>query len=303
MKHWLALLLLCCVGLPGCSLAQNDVEVVVQVVGEDGRPISNAVVGIGFPGTTPESGSGAKVRTNSKGYASLSGEALYGVKIAVTKQGYYESRIPRHYGEPNSEQWTQEVVLREIRNPIPMYAKKTSIGIRAAGTGEVRRSLKFDFREGDYLPPEGSGADLHVTFDINANRSSAVEYEYNLEVLFPRDGDGIQPFYVQHKESVFKSSYSAPLAGYENHWSIDIVSRKGEPITGTADQSRNYYFRVNTVLDSNGNVISANYGKIYGEFPFIMYYFNPTPNDRNVEFDTSRNILEHLSFDEQVRQP
>jgi hypothetical protein len=55
--------------------------------------------------------------------------------------------------------------------------------------------------------------------------------------------------------------------------------------------------------DEEGNVISANYGKIYGEFEFLgseqvkkasvtfLYYFNPTSNDRNIEFGQGKNLF------------
>ena len=65
----------------------------------------------------------------------------------------------------------------------------------------------------------------------------------------------------------------------------------------------NYYFRVRTMLDVKGNVVSAHYGKIYGRFEFGRYmhagslylksgtyYFNPAANDRNIEFDRSKNL-------------
>ena len=53
----------------------------------------------------------------------------------------------------------------------------------------------------------------------------------------------------------------------------------------------NYFFRVRTVLDEHGNVKSALYGKIYGDFMQFTYYLNPTPNDHNIEFDPPRNLL------------
>ena len=67
--------------------------------------------------------------------------------------------------------------------------------------------------------------------------------------------------------------------------------------------NHNYYFRVRTVLDGNGNVKSALYGKIYGDFMQFNYYLNPTPNDRNVEFDPKKNLMENLGPLESVSEP
>ena len=48
-------------------------------------------------------------------------------------------------------------------------------------------------------------------------------------------------------------------------------------------------FRTRTHVDENGNLISAHYGKIYGLWEFSTMirakdiFFNPTPNDTNLE--------------------
>jgi hypothetical protein len=58
-------------------------------------------------------------------------------------------------------------------------------------------------------------------------------------------------------------------------------------------------FRVRTEMDQQGRIVNAQYGKIYGPFKFAQgpkklvdftYYFNPTPNDRNLEFDGEHNL-------------
>ena len=59
-----------------------------------------------------------------------------------------------------------------------------------------------------------------------------------------------------------------------------------------------WYFRIRSVPDGEGGY-EGMYGKIYGEIPVITeaglfltlptYFLNPTFNDRNMEFDTSRN--------------
>jgi hypothetical protein len=76
-----------------------------------------------------------------------------------------------------------------------------------------------------------------------------------------------------------------------------------------------YFIRVRTVLGENGNVKSALYGKIRGDFRFYAgtkapqagmgfdYYLNPTPNDRNLEFDPKRNLMTNLKPLEGVEAP
>jgi hypothetical protein len=69
------------------------------------------------------------------------------------------------------------------------------------------------------------------------------------------------------------------------------------------DENRNYFFRVRTMLDDKGNVKSALYGKIYGDFMQFSYYLNPTPNSRNVEFDPKQNLMKNLKPLEGVEAP
>jgi hypothetical protein len=73
----------------------------------------------------------------------------------------------------------------------------------------------------------------------------------------------------------------------------------------------NYFFRVRTVRDQSGKIISAHYGKIYGDFFFgcsasyidYTYYLNPTPNDRNVEFKPGSNLFTDLIGTQDPYQP
>ena len=59
--------------------------------------------------------------------------------------------------------------------------------------------------------------------------------------------------------------------------------------------------RIRTELDDEGNIKNAHYGKIYGDFRLcesrekvvdidFLYYLNPTPNDRNLEWDRKHNL-------------
>jgi len=112
-----------------------------------------------------------------------------------------------------------------------------------------------------------------------------------VKITFPGKEDGLIVFDRDPwKGSELRSDYEAPAQGYQPAVTLvqTVIENK---MTDDAKRDRNYYLRVRTKLDENGNIISANYGKIYGDFMTIIYYFNPTPNDRNVEFDPSRNLL------------
>ncbi len=90
-----------------------------------------------------------------------------------------------------------------------------------------------------------------------------------------------------------RSEQEAPKDGYQSTSSQ----------TQTTNPKRNFYFRVHTKLDENGNVVSACYGKIYGDLAQFTYYYNPTLNDRNIEFDPKQNLIHDARSYEQVSQP
>lgn len=98
--------------------------------------------------------------------------------------------------------------------------------------------------------------------------------------------------YWPHSE--LKLPHDAPESGY-------FPTRRYEADTrGPRKEKRDvgYFLRTRVKLDADGEIISAHYAKIYGDFRFdprgavsFTYYFNPVPNDRNLEFDPQRNLF------------
>jgi hypothetical protein len=103
--------------------------------------------------------------------------------------------------------------------------------------------------------------------------------------------------------SELKSSREAPVGGYQPQWVQTDNRLPGKPIKTNRDSHHNYFFRVRTILDEHGNVKSALYGKIYGDFMQFTYYLNPTPNHRNVEFDPKQNLLKRFGGEQAVHAP
>jgi hypothetical protein len=114
--------------------------------------------------------------------------------------------------------------------------------------------------------------------------------------------------------SQLRSSHEAPETGYGSSLSLPQGNSKERGQYGMADEDKNYFFRVRTVLDERGQVVSCLYGKIYGRIEYFpvsyktakvrfTYYLHPTPNDRNVEFDPKRNLFTNLKSDERVTAP
>lgn len=244
--------------------------------------------------------------------------------VLISKEGYYSFTSDTNWEQPFDFAGTRtanvQAVLRPIKNPIPMIARANS-GFEIK---ELDVNYQFDLEVGQLLPPYGEGVHPDIRVNVKGSRidhgpNEYEDIEYLASIHFSNPLDGFVEFAIQPKDgaigSLFVSDYLAPDSGYDQN-----VERKG--VWGKVRESpeyweylrglerKAYYFRVRTKTDVDGKIISANYGKIYGplilspvlknhaafkksvnaKFSFGEVYFNPTPNDRNVEFDARRNL-------------
>lgn len=265
---------------------KNLINVKVHVIDQDQQPVIGAAVRVGFLGAKSKL---YTIETNSEGKIEITKEGGLGGTVVVSKSGYYESKYTTGYGD---QDLTLE--LREIRNPIAMYVATSK------HFAEIKdREYGYDLMVGDFTAPDGMGKTADFVLTVSGKSVDVWNKEFYLSVRFSNPLDGLVPFYIaspdydwkSDPESIYKSDYLAPESGYINEWNYHRI-RKGEKTRydTNMNKTRNYYFRVRTKVDEDGNIESAHYGKIYGEFPRITHYFNPTPNDRNVEFDLLKNL-------------
>jgi hypothetical protein len=277
------------------ALVQPEWKVTVRVIDNAGNPVPNATVGIGYSTNGEPTGIHLLTDTNGLCVASAKGSVIGGYR--VEKAGYYFTWFPgTRFATYTNDQWQPwnpmvEIPLKRIVKPIPMYAKRVVQGLPA-----LDESIGFDLTAGDWVTPRGKGQRADIIFKKAYSETSSSVYYSKIEVSFPNPGDGIQSFQVNHpinQGSALRSPYEAPEKGYLPQLSREISAGHG-PSKFEYDENRNYFFRVRTVLDEKGNVTSALYGKIYGDFMRFVYYLNPTPNDRNIEFDPKQNLMKDL---------
>ncbi len=283
----------------------------VKVVGEDGLPIggANVVVGYFLPpyafSDDPEYSDRITGMTDTNGIFFATHDDRTGeIGFSVNKDGYYETRSVRTLRDPadnaNDRDLSLTLALKKIGKPIAMYAKRLNTHVP-----DLDKPVGFDLDLGDWVGPYGKGVNADILFTGHFDKKADGESDYTLTVSFPKIGDGIQEFMMSDAEGVsgLRSAHEAPVAGYQSQWVQTDNRKPGKPIETNRDLNRNYYFRILTKLDENGNVVSAHYGKIYGDFMQFSYYLNPTPNDRNVEFDSKQNLLGGLRPTEEVGAP
>jgi hypothetical protein len=147
-------------------------------------------------------------------------------------------------------------------------------------------------------------------FTVHRKIINEREYDCALTVTFPNKGDGIA---IAPSESVtgsaFRTSRTAAENGYEPELDLHYSN------TNQPQGVFGYFIRVHTELNPDGTIKSALYGKIPGNFRFYAgtkvpragmgfdYYLNPTPNDRNVEFNPTKNLVKDIGEFEAIKEP
>jgi hypothetical protein len=286
----------------------------VTVVGDDGSPISGAEVNVAFLGY-----SGAEDRivkaTEDEGRYTATGTAALRINVAVEKDGYYRSYIERLSRKKDHD---LPVVLRRKGNQRALHARKAFLYFPVNRTW-----LGYDLQVGDWVAPHGTGKVVDAEFRCDTEKTVFMDGKGRFEIRFP-EGGGLHRVSTDAgylPRSRMKMPHAAPGDGYE-----PILKRAEESFRNrNAEADIGYFFRSRVFLDPEGRVVSAHYGKILEDIRFspresgwhvshrkmpkhfatvwFTYYFNPTPNDRNLEFDPEQNLFDSLEPNERVSDP
>jgi hypothetical protein len=313
------ILILIALGVAAIGCAQipflaPEWKITMQVVDETGRPISDAQASVGY--VKPNSGDQADSidgNTDTNGLFTASGRSYSRLYLNVKKTGYYSAgKIYDIYvtDKPRYEPWnpTITITLIKIGKPIPMYARRKEEGMVLQKENE---SMGFDLKAGDWIAPYGQGSYTDMIFTLlHRQIISRNEFDCTLKVSFPNKGDGIV---AMSSEKSSSSAFRIFRTAAENGYEPELILRFHN--SELATNVLGYFIRVETSLDENGNVKSALYGKISGNFKLYAgtikphsgmgfdYYLNPTPNDRNLEFDPKHNLSTNLKLLEGVKEP
>ena len=303
--------------LPSSLLLGFDVR--MRVVDEDGIPVAHAKATIAFIGIVQGSGRTHDGITGVDGQFSATGRAQHSVFLVAKKAGYYEARVD---GLSSASDLDQIVVLPRILNPTPLCVWDSRIGKGILGLRFPAQSewLGFDFEVCDWVEPHGTGRvpDLRMKFtnefldwkhsetdmannrrinpDVSETEMKRIygKWDAELEISFPDEGGGIVEATRFLAYSRLKLPHQAPASGYgpARRYTANSYSprRAGDDV--------GFFLRTRVKRDAGGRITSANYAKIMGDFQVdprggvrFAYYFNPIPNNRNLEFDPERNLL------------
>ena len=225
-------------------------------------------------------------RTDKKGIASCSfasPQRLFTLYVRAT--GFYpERRSNISFGSTN--EINVPILMRKIIKPVEMIKTK----LVCLPFPSEKGTFYVDLEKGDWVLPGRKG----VTPDLK------IEYEYrdsegrtgsNAKIIFLSGGA-----YKRKKidSYCFQSEYAVDTnevfnASFQHSLSFDTKGY-GNRIASLALEKDEYLvFRTRVVRDKDGKIVSANYGKIYGEiaafrnFGYRRCFFNPVPNDVGLE--------------------
>lgn len=273
-------------------------NMVVKIVDDNLVPVEGAEVKgsfINYPSNTE-----IKCTTDKEGVCVIEGGATNEGAIQVNKEGFYYSSLHFKFEKENRvsgryEPWgkTYQIVLKKIRNPVPMYA----VSRLSLKPPEYNKEIGFDLEKRDWVVPYGNGLEPDFIFNCNMMQKEFLDRLTECTLTFSREFDGIQEYFFPPEEnSYYRWPFEAPVENYvDKLYKMKSVKRN----IGSKDnfqENVNYIFRVRSKIDENGKIIDARYGKIPGDIAvdggniLFSYYFNPdgTPN---LEFDPNQNLF------------
>ncbi|MGH8019023.1 MAG: hypothetical protein ACREIA_12160 [Opitutaceae bacterium] len=297
----------------------------VRLVDDLGQPVEGADISIWFKSSRIDRPNAPQLlRSDAQGHVVATGETQVGFVIHVGKVSYYGATTEAPY-IPVVDLLERTYVLPRVLDPVPLYAiRELHLKLPVQGVW-----LGYDFEVNDWVAPYGGGkvADIRFRYshafrgfdegfkDIDAERAlvkkikasrgeawseeefrlDAGKWDGVLDISFSNPQEGIykeEERFLPYSE--LKLPHLAPESGYEPTRRYEASTYKGRP----PERQAGFFLRTRVKLDANGDIISANYAKIYGDIRFdargtvsFGYYYNPIPNDRNLEFDRNHNLL------------
>jgi hypothetical protein len=290
--------------------------VTLKVVDQDGLPVENVNIDAAFGNQTRKAPDMQRM-TDENGYCAIKGESDSALYYNVTKEGYYKSsskysvssslkrkKYKRLKYAPWIIRWSPwnpivKVVLKKVRNPIAMQARKAEMTLPG-----LEKYYPFDLDICDWVEPYGKGQEANIYIYYYYKTSDMFTGKTILRIKTADRYTGLQIAELD-EYSKFESMYFALTNNYTNLIDFVVDRNKTEVFKNTRLKENQYLiFKV----QNSTNSTMYNYGKIYQPFEYgrdrdsntygleFTYYYNPTPNDRNLEFDPKKNLIKTVDF-------
>lgn len=316
-------------------------DVTIKILDEDKIPVGGADVVVLFNHFQDSKTKKYEIKTDANGIVKASDKVVASLMVMATKEGFYPLRFDRVAIRMDVESKKIKnidlpLVMRRVKSPASLYAKKIILVIP-----QQNQTIGFDFETGDWVKPLGRGVFSDLIFSYQkkftgywfdesrleemrdfSKKSAAVNHETwteeifkydagkwigTLNLSFPNAKEGIA---LVDKDYCLYSWLRMPHLAYENSYESTLKREENTFSPRTTKKGIGYFLRTRVKLDEDGKIVSANYAKLTSDIQFdprgrveFTYVFNPTPNDRNLEFNPHANRFKNPSDDERVMYP
>lgn len=215
--------------------------------------------------------------------------------LAIHKPGYYYTSYP--LPQKKGDALHVDISLKPKQKPIPLIAIYWD-GVEPTFPYDVSASTKYyDCIKADWLPPDGEGTQKDLEFSLQRYRKGRKVFAW-FKIRFTNPNDGFEEIVTPYAQDMFiREAPSTPQLLNQ----LDFIEELHDGIPVKFPAAKQYAFRVRTQRTPSGELFSAYYGKFYDAFSFnfsqeawkcgFEYYLNPTPNNRNLEYNgTSLNV-------------
>jgi hypothetical protein len=304
-------------------------DIKLRVVDETGVTVAGAAVSVLF--VNYDGSSVRRGTSGVGGDYATSGTGNNSVMVRVEKSGYYPVQLENlSKGEDHDVEVILPKIIKPIPL-YALRIDSSRIHADEDIVFPIKNQwIGFDLEAADWVEPHGKGktADFLLRFrnefkgwmdSVASNvdvlmaesrelaklrkeewtmdkfKMRAGKWDGLVEMSFPGEGEGILQERRFLSYSPMKLPHVAPEDGYSPNWIREVNNYRSMVMEADAG----FFLRTRVKWDKQGRIVSANYAKFIGRLDVrayngrleFMYYFNPTPNDRNLEFDPKRNLF------------
>ena len=210
--------------------------------------------------------------------------------LIIYKKGYYYTtyKLSKEKTHGNVD---LTLCLNPVQKSIPLlafYWHGQDVTFVYDGNKGIKR---YDCLKADWLPPDGQGVNADMEFSFQQHSKEGKTFAW-FSIRFTNPNDGFEEVRERYAEDM-RIREAPATRKLQNQLDFIVESRNG--LVQNAPQLKDYAFRVRTQQTPSGEILSAYYGKLYNAFTLkygkdywrcdFEYYLNPTPNDRNLEYN------------------
>lgn len=297
----------------------------VTVLDNDGSPVSNATVSVGFSTSNVIFGGGHSSGGSGKAMARTDTNGVAVVKFDCKSSdfGWHVEADGYYRGNSHSEHFDFEeiiippvfskVILHEHEksgtevlwkkcNPLPMFAHGVECKGDVHKVPNVNGRFGFDMMKYDWLPPWGKGeiADFNFVRRFGEKVDDGVwgwlEFSEKCGMYTGKQTGSV--CFPSTYQANTNANYVSRIPFVFDHLDNGVSGFAYKDIVKTGEYG---VMRTRVECDAHGNIVKANYSKVLGPFYFGDWsgewviitrsaVFNPRVNDPNLEFDMERNF-------------